>query len=63
MRWSIREQFLPRKMVFNVRDFGPHAFHLFVGWSWDKLIKKSITFRFLRTFWVPPRNGQSPEIW
>ena len=41
MPWSIREDLLPPKTVFNSKDIYKDFFELFVWWPWDKLFRKS----------------------
>lgn len=41
--WTIVSDFLPyKKNVFSAGDIASHAFQIFVGWPWDKLIKREL---------------------
>ena len=40
--WTIKQNYLPNKKVFNVYDMPKYIFNFAVGWSWDKLIKKQL---------------------
>lgn len=47
--YSVNKRLLPRKEVFSPRDVKRDVFKLFVGWSWDKLFRRSfVTERQLR---------------
>ncbi len=39
--WSIKENKLPKKTVFNRNDINSNIFKNIMGWAWDKLYKKS----------------------
>lgn len=39
--YTIRRELLPKKDVFSARDVERDVFRLFVGWSWDKLFRRS----------------------
>lgn len=43
--YGINKSILPSKAVFSPRDVKRDVFKLFVGWSWDKLFRRSFVLR------------------
>lgn len=41
MSWSIKKDLLPKSKIFRPYNCKDYIFQAFVGWSWDKLYKKS----------------------
>lgn len=37
MKWSVHDQYLPKKNVFGGKELGKYACLAFMGWAWDKL--------------------------
>ena len=77
--FSIRQELLPKKEVFNIKDVEKDFFHLFVWWPWDKLYRREfiaehqLRFQSLRStddlFFVctavllAERVGVSEDVW
>lgn len=40
MQWTIKQNWLPSKQIFNYKDIPEYIFGFCVGWSWDKLYKR-----------------------
>lgn len=40
-KFSVKEQFIPKKEVFSLSDMTENPFTSIMGWAWDKLYKKS----------------------
>lgn len=40
MPWTIKQNWLPSKQIFNYKDIPEYIFGFCVGWSWDKLYKR-----------------------
>ena len=40
MQWSIKQNRLPDKSIFNYKDMPDYILGFCVGWSWDKLFKR-----------------------
>ena len=40
MEYSINNEYLPNKEIFNYKDFTKFIFNFCIGWSWDKLYKR-----------------------
>ena len=55
MKWSVHDQYLPRKCVFSGRDLGEYVFLAFMGWAWDKMYstdfirKQNLRFQDIRS--------------
>lgn len=41
-RWSIKDEYLPRKDTFPVTAIAPYVFQCFNGWAWDKLFRRDL---------------------
>ena len=50
MPGTVKKSMLPDKEVFSLNDITKHSFQLFIGWSWDKLFRRSFIENYNLTF-------------